>query len=605
MCLSVSRSHTKGPIWTAGDGYDLIDRYHLAYGEYECTSFAKAVQCIENGQCGRADLLSIGVPTPKMIWTCITDGAPIALKSILSSVNDIDWLEQVPEHIMYRRRLWYGWSSRTGKELREKRELGWTKPWPPALAAIVRAMNDHPNAEVFLVLADWLESSAHAKDYAQLFWKAGGFLEPSFCRGLIKSGAAINVTSRYDGMTALHVAASLWEHDSVDTLIELGADPTTKTSNGLTALHLFLSGPESIIKEAGSPFSISSRLAFQKLPAREKQRLRKARILSTLEALCKALPAQSSLNELSARGESPLMLAVKSFPTATEGLIRAGANIEQADQWGRTSLMHFFHGDFTGRSPKTLMHLLNAGADSSAHDAAGHSILDFWVRQVSEMDLSSLYPGFNRFNKSFHALTSTGELADDVALSRALFATEFPLAAAARLGNTKLCWALCMAGADPNKHGLTTKTRLPENSGSESSELQELSWRPLLIALMHAAYTTAAILLSYGADVMFKTPPRQRTKYNKYSVKTCGTTALHVAVRSQSLDHVGSRMSLNTGCLSDCTFAVVGHPERRISKENTVMRLAEYSRKSREESDSYKQRFKDESSDVGFLIPAL
>ncbi|KAF2442920.1 ankyrin [Karstenula rhodostoma CBS 690.94] len=601
--LTESASCAKGPTWTARDGYGLIDRYHLAYGEYEYTSFAKAAECMEHGRIARARFLSTDVPTPTMIWTCISDGAPVALKTILSPINDINWLDQVPEHIMYRRRLWHGWSTGTGEDLRKRRELGWTEPWPPALTAITRAMMDHPDAEVFSILADWLASSAHAEDYAQLFWKAGGFLEPSFCRRLIKTGASVEVQCRNDGMTALHVAASVWDHDIVDILVELGADPTTKTSNGLTALQLFLCGPERIIKDTQSSFSVSSRSAFKRLPPREQQRRRKNRILSTLQALCKALPTKSPLDQLSARGEYPLMLAVKTSPTATKGLIRAGANVEQTDQWGRTALMHFFCGGITGRSTKTLKHLLEAGADSSAFDAAGHSTLQYWVREVTSMDLASLYPGSNRFNTSFDALTSTGPLSDNDTLIRTLAPTEFPLAAAARLGNTKLCWALCMAGADPNKHGLTTKTRLPEGSGTQSSHLEDLSWKPLLIALMHNAYTTAAILLSYGADVTFKTPSRQRTKYNKYSVKTCGTTALHVAVKRHPSDHVGFNMSLSTGGFSDCTFLAVGHPEHQTLKENTEMKLAIHARRQWEKSESHKKRFKDESSDSEYELP--
>jgi hypothetical protein len=594
----------KEPAWTAECGYDLIDRYHLAYGEYEYTSFAKAAQCIECGQFGRARLLSADVPIPTMIWTCISDGAPIALKRILSSVKDIDWLHKVPEHIMYWRTLWNGYSSRTGEDLRKTRELGWTEPWPPTFTAIARAMNSHPGPEVFLVLADWLVSFAYAKDYAQVLWEAGGFLVPSLCRRLAGAGASINGHCRDDGMSALHVAAALWEHDTVETLIDLGADPTRQTSNRLTALQLFLCGPEDVLKEKTPSFFASSRAAFKKLPLQRQQRCRKSRILSTLRALCKAPYKQSPLDQRNARGRYPLMLAVQTSPTATEGLIRAGANVEQTDSWGRTALMHFFCGSFIGRSSRTLMHLLDAGADSLASDAAGHTVLQYWVRQLFRMDLASLYPGFNRFNKSFDVLTTKGALSDDDALIRALAPVELPLSAAVRLGNSKLCWALCIAGADPNKHGLTTKTRLPENNGSEASRLEDLSWKPLLVALMHTAYTTAAILLAYGADVTFTTPARKRTKYNYYNIKNCGTTALHVAVKDWSQNYGGVSMSLNTGGNSSCPFHAVGRPEHGTLKDSGLVKLARFSMKQWKKTESYQKRFKDESSDVGSLRSA-
>jgi len=92
-------------------------------------------------------------------------------------------------------------------------------------------MNNHPNAEVFSILADWVTSSDHEEDYAQQLWEAGGFLAPGFCRRLVNAGASIDRQCLNDGITALQVAAALWEHDTVDTLIDLGANPTLQTSN--------------------------------------------------------------------------------------------------------------------------------------------------------------------------------------------------------------------------------------------------------------------------------------------------------------------------------------------------------------------------------------
>jgi hypothetical protein len=206
------------------------------------------------------------------------------------------------------------------------------------------------------------------------------------------------------------------------------------------------------------------------------------------------------------------------------------------------------------------------------------------------MDLASLYPGYNRFNKSFDVLTRIGALSDDDAMIRALAPIELPLSAAVRLGNIKLCWTICKAGADPNKHGLTTKTRLPENSGSEASQLVDLNWKPLLMALMHSAYTTATILLAYGADVTSKTPPRKRTKYNKYSIKNCGTTALHVVVQDRSENHSGVSISLNTGANSSCPFCAVGHPEHGTLKDSELSKLTRFPIEQWQKTESYKKR---------------
>ncbi|KAK1965503.1 ankyrin [Colletotrichum sublineola] len=57
-----------------------------------------------------------------------------------------------------------------------------------------------------------------------------------------------------------------------------------------------------------------------------------------------------------------------------------------------------------------------------------------------------------------------------------------------------------------------------------------------MIALWAKAYVTAAILLTYGADVGFQVPERKRTKHNKCSFKFVGMTLLHLAVGGVSSD---------------------------------------------------------------------
>lgn len=574
----------------------------MAFGEYEHTSFSKAVQCIESGQIQRGMLLAEKMPSAIMIWTCISTGAPLALKTMLASVADIDWLHQVPEHLMYKRKPWKGYSTRTGEALRKDRGRGWTEPWPPCLPVIYSAIKDYPNAEVLSNLANWVTSSDHAEDHATQFWDAGGFLEPRFCRRLANAGAAVNRQFQYGSFDALRIAATLWEHDAVDTLLELGADPTLRDSHGQTALQKFLSGPTDLFKVDGSSHLAYSRKSLKHLSEWDQRRLRKSRISSTLQALSSTLFRQSPLDQADASGKYPLMLAVQSSQTATEGLLRAAANIHQRDRWGRTALMHYFRGNLTGRSPKTLRLLLEAGANNSVSDASGHTVLQYWARQVFAMDLSSLYPGFNRFNKTFEILTTYGELSEPHVLTEQMAWLNFPLSAAARLGNAKLCWHICMAGTHPDKHGLSINNRLAENCGSEAMRLEELGWKPLLIALMHKAYTTAAILLAYGADVKFRTRSRQRTKYNKYSMKTCGTTALHIAVQGDFGTNYSSRTSLQTGGFSGCSFLAVGNPVYEIAKISSDTLLGRYAIQQYEKSDWQKRRFKDESSDVCHMI---
>lgn len=589
-------------MWTASDGYELIDRYHLAYGEYQYTSAIRAVQCIENDQLDRGRFLSTDVPAPDMIWTCISEGAPKALKISLAEVESIEWLDEVSTHIMYRRSVWNGWSSRTGKDLRDARERGWAAPCPPGFAAISRTIACNDTTEVFDVLADWTERLDGAKHYAQKFWEAGGFIEPSFCRRLVSAGASIDV-QLWDGQrTALQIAAALWEHEAVDTLIDLGADPAKQSPDERTAVHWFLCGPEQIFQKLDD---YSSRDPYGRNSKQGRQRLKKSRIALTLKALCGAQSMRSPLDQADAGGKYPLMLAARNSPTATKALLQEGADVEQKDRWGRTAIMHFFCGQFSGRPVKILKHLLETGANVLARDNAGRTVLQYWTRQLLAMELGSLYPGFNRFNKSFDILASAESFADKSVLFRELQQVEIPLSAAVRLGNAKLCWALLMTGANPNKHGLTTRSRLSANTGSKAMDLEDLNWKPLLIALSQKEYTTAAVLLAYGANVTSKTRPRKRTKYNSYRLKKCGLTALHLAVvGDEGHSWSSGYISLNSGGISSgCSFQAVGKLDCETSKESPEMKMHRFQMAAYKNSSSWKKKFKDESSDVS--IPNL
>ncbi|KAJ4291841.1 hypothetical protein N0V90_009737 [Kalmusia sp. IMI 367209] len=601
--LHEATSNAKRPTWTAGNGYELIDKYHLAYGEYQYTSSGRAVQCIEHGQLERAEKLSTNIPIPTMIWTCISDGAPNALKHVLADIKDIEWLQEVPEHLMYQRKLWKGSSTASGKDLRKDREKGWDKPCPTSFAATSRAMTFATSGELFNVLADWMEASSHVNDYAQKIWEAGGFLEPLLCRRLVNAGASIDIELWTGRRTALQIAAALWEHDAVETLIELGADSSSHDSHGRIALHWFLSGPESPIGDGHTSIWIDSKSGFSRLPVRDQQRYRKSRIASTLKALSRIQTSQvSPLEATDASGKTPLMLALQSSPTATKALLDAGADVERKDRWGRTPLIYFFCGAFNGRPTSILKHILNARANNLSSDASGHTVLHYWARQLLAMEMGSLYAGFNSYNKAFDILTSTGALSDDNILIQELTPLKIPLSAAARLCNTKLCWALLKTGADPNKHGLYIETSLIQQNGSESMDLADLNWKPLMIALQSRAYTTTALLIAYGADVTYKTPTRKRTKFGKYRMKKWGLTPLHLAVGG-SIRYHSYEVGLNTGGLSrGCSFRAVGNPEHKIEKASPMSTLAKHQERTYKNSPSYKRFYKDVSSDSEYEI---
>jgi ankyrin repeat protein len=568
-----------GPQWQAEEGYHLIDSFHLAFGEHRLTSASKAVSAMEKGDTGRSLMLSEKIPLTTLIWTCITDGAPNALSMVLSSVTDIDWLHDVPEHLMFRRKRWRGWSSKSGKDLRMQIQKGWEKPWPPACVTIVSAATEKTvppvSDEVFGVLADWIDASTSPKEFSQQLWETGGFLVPSLCSRLVRTGCAVDCEMWKDSRTALQIAAVLWEHDLIQTLLELGADPAHLSSNGYAAIHWLFHEEEPLSADVPGHMSMMSNRKLREISIGN-PRYEKARIAASVKALMR--PVSTSTHSAVKGGRTPLMMAVSTSQTATQALLEEGADPEQRDKRGRTALMHFFMLNFNGRAISILRHLLKAGADSRAADSSGRTVLGYWARRVTGTGLSSLYAGTNSYNKAFHALSSIGALSHRDTLTQEMTSLDVPLVVASRLGNARLCWALLDAGADPNKHGIPKKSPLGVNDGSEASALENLAWNPLMVALFTKAYVTAAILLAYGADIGFRLPARKRTRYNSNELKREGLTPLHLVVGKAGW--VNDVVLNSPGWAKvNCAFEAATRPDHPVLKDSSLEALGNLQKK--------------------------
>ncbi|KAF3801947.1 hypothetical protein GCG54_00015169 [Colletotrichum gloeosporioides] len=568
----VPKQQTEGPCWEAEGGYELVDAFHMAFGEYEMISANQAVRALEQEETDRGSVLSADVPIPTMIWTCITDISPNAFRTTLASMKDLDWLRDVPEHILYRRYRWSGWCSRTGKELRENRQKGWSKPWPPSTPTIyVAGQKTSPTStDLFGVLADWIESSENASAFAQELWEAGGFLVPCLCSRLIHAGADVDCKLWNGSKTALQIAATLWEHDLIQTLLDLGADPTLWSSNGYSALHCLLH-PDESAKELNGALRET-----QKRPPRRQ----KSQITTSVKSLARSASTETSaIDALCGAGKTPLMLAVRESPTATRVLLDEGADPDKRDGTGRTALMHYFLSGFNGRPNSTSNYLLQAGSDSLAADSRGRTVLGYWARRVTNKQLADLYPGTNSYNKAFHALATFGSLSEREAMVRELAKEEVPLVVASRLGNAQLCWALLEVGANPDKHGVSMTSPLGTNSGSVSWELEDLAWNPVLIALWTKAYVTTAILLAYGADIKFQVPTRRRTKWNKHRVQKAGITPLHLVIggNDRYTWMSNSQLALTSGGRSEgCAFGAATNPDYPVTHRSAMEFLAKH-----------------------------
>lgn len=552
------------------DGFRLVDRFHFAYGEYEFTSVSRAVQAMEEGNEKTSLSLSAKTPVSEIIWTSLVNGAPVSLGKTLSATKDLKWLDAIPEFIMYRRRKWGGWCSQSGKELRESREAGWTKSFPPTFAAFLEAGTNDSSEHLFEVLAEWIERSPRPQGFDQQIWEAGGFIDPLLSRRLIHAGASINCELWKDKRTALQIAAVFWEHSTIRALLEEGADPDHCSYNGFSALHWFLYEEK---------VSIDSGYLNNKATI-SKRRNRKSDIASSIKILANS--THGGINHAHFEtGRTPLMMAAQISPRSVKTLLGLGAEVDGRDKQDRTAAMEFILSkSFHSLSTSILEDLLKAGANARASDHKGMTLLGYWFQKLCEGSLSHLYAGYNAFNRAFHALANIGILSDPTLLVQELESLKVPIVVASRLGNAQLCLALLSTGVNPNIHGMNEHGALQRNDGSEANDLEDMAWNPLLVALWSKAYVVAALLLAYGANVNFEIPEQARTKYNKYRRRKAGTTPLHIAICAKAELWYELSITLKT---SGCPFRAVGHPEWKVSKMSALERLVEY------QTQGYKQ----------------
>ncbi|TDZ60849.1 Ankyrin repeat and SOCS box protein 2 [Colletotrichum trifolii] len=138
------------------------------------------------------------------------------------------------------------------------------------------------------------------------------------------------------------------------------------------------------------------------------------------------------------------------------------------------------------------------------------------------------------------------------------------------------------------------------NSGSVSSNLEDLAWNPVMVALQAKAYVTTAILLAYGANLTFELPKRRRARFNKFRIRISGLTPLHLAVGGNDRHGWSStEIGLSSGGYSKgCSFAAVANPDYPVSKMSPMEMLA---KRQNEDHARYRaEEFKSESSDSEF-----
>ncbi|KAF7541242.1 hypothetical protein G7054_g684 [Neopestalotiopsis clavispora] len=569
-----------GPQWRADRGYDLIDAFHLSYEGYHLLSATQIVQAMDQGDEPREAILRANA-TPSiqmLIWTCIVYGATHALQTILASVTDLAWLNDIPEHTL---RSVYGVSRLEFEWL-----AGTPRPWPPTFLIISRASLIPTINKISDILADWITSSPRPRQYAQQMWEAGWFIVAPLCRRLVHNGASIDCRMWQDGRTALQIAAACRAHDTIDALLQLGADPTTCSTNGFNALTWFLNREDPL--NSINVFPSGRRSSSQLIECNQK-----TRITASIKALMVTPSSRTSgIDACLEDGTTPLMLAVKSSATATKTLLDEGADPQKRDNDGRTALMHCLRDAFfTSQQPfSTLEHLLEAGADNRACDSSGLTVLGYWAQSVTSFGgLRLMESRYNRYNKAFRALTATGAFLQQDTLVRELSTLNVPLAIAAKLGNAQLCLALLLGGANPEKLG--THDHCPWHVRHIFTRT-DFPLTPLLLALSSKAYATAAVLLQYNADIKYQIPePRNWSSSNGEVTdwNTTGFTVLH-AVVTQDL-HFSVKESLiinieNRDQPRNCLFRAAARPDHSLSVDTRHEQLKPPSCELPLESDS-------------------
>ena len=519
-------------------------------------------------------------------------GALKAFKEGLSSAKDMSWLHDIPGHIVNRCQRSDAWDQKSGSVARYHqgwlRQSEWRSVYPPSFALMLRASTLDTGEPLFGALADWIDEHPLRSEYSQQLWEAGGFIIPSLCRRLVASGASIDCRLwDYKG-TPLHFSAAFWAHDAVQCLLDLGADATIITLGDYNTLHWFSYQDELSYR----PDFFRRNKSLKRVVLRHLYE--KASIESSVKAIANSVPDKNVLlNQPARKGLTPLMCAVRSSrwsPTIVKALLEQGAKVDLRDNRGRTALMHFFGSGFIGRPVRILRNILTAGADPKVLDVAGKSVLDYFARLITAVQLANLYPGFNSYNRAFHALANDSSLSEQD-LCHELKRLRIPLVVAARLGNAQVCSLMLAAGANPDEHGMKEPSRMTYNSGTVSSDLKALDWNPLLVALSSKAYVTAALLIEGGANVKYQTRKRTRTKFNRSYVVEAARTPLHIAVGAH---RSYQRADLHVGPSSKskgCSFRAAANLRYEVDRMTGLEKLTEFQRRNHRDS-------KDEGEEV-------
>ncbi len=191
--------------------------------------------------------------------------------------------------------------------------------------------------------------------------------------------AGLDVNSRdADGNTILFYMLTHYSSlDMAKTLMNAGADVNLPSANGLTPL-LVATALASELQQSQQPVAAENNLnaEIQQANFNEQQKFLLKRSQELLQLL---IENGADVNQETPRG-TPLMSAATSDLNAplVETLLKADANVNQQDRFGRTAL--FYAAAFGCDTISTM--LLKAGADIRIKDNDGHGYMELEKQDI-------------------------------------------------------------------------------------------------------------------------------------------------------------------------------------------------------------------------------
>ncbi len=281
------------------------------------------------------------------------------------------------------------------------------------------------------------------------------------------------------GFPLLHVAARRMDHEMVQVLLAVGADPNTKSRLGRTPLHYMMDPTDRLWCWAA---------------------------LAIVDALTEA---GGDVNTRDAYGLTPLHIALGAprrrwdrwegrGPVAVlEALLAAGADVNAADGQGQPAL--HYAGRFGGEFPELLLYEV---PDPSVAYSAGCDVL-YAASASGERELARLLLRRGKTNEVHNAAAK----GDPPLVARLLDAEPGQLNRADTWGRTPLHWAVAT--------GEAVVAELLLRQGAQVNVGDKLGMTPLMLAAREDHAEIVQLLLEYGA--------------NANGVMGTGRSALHFA----------------------------------------------------------------------------